>query len=102
MSIQKLTTTNFKSTLESAARPVIVDFYADWCGPCKMIEPIMQEIAATNNQVDVYRVDVDENPDLAIEFAVMSIPTIISFKDAKLYKKAIGAQGKGNILKLID
>lgn len=102
MSVKDLNTTNFKSTLESADKPVIVDFYADWCGPCKMIEPIMRDIATTNKEVDVYRVDVDANPDLAVEFAVMSIPTIISFKDAKLYKKAIGAQGKNNILKLID
>ena len=102
MNIAKLNKSNFKSTLESTSKPVIVDFYADWCGPCKMIEPIMKEIAETNDRVDVYRVDVDENPELAVEFAVMSIPTIISFKDAKLYKKLIGAQGKSNIMKLID
>ena len=101
MTIQKLDKSNFKSTIESSAKPVIVDFYADWCVPCKMMAPVMEEIAKIGG-IDVYRVDVDEDPELAVEFAVMSIPTIISFKDAKLYKKAIGAQGMVNILNLVQ
>jgi len=102
MAIQKLDKSNFKSTIESSNNPVIIDFYADWCGPCKMVAPIMEEIAAENNAIDIYKVNVDENPELAIEFAVMSIPTIISFKNAALYKKAIGAQGKQAILGLVQ
>jgi len=102
MPVQNLDTSNFKATLESATRPVIVDFYADWCAPCKMIEPVMADIANTNDTVDVYRVNVDENPGLAEAFAVMSIPTIISFKNAQIYKKAVGAQGKAGILSLVD
>ena len=102
MEIQKLDTTNFKTTIENGAKPIIVDFYADWCGPCKMMAPVMEEIASENNALEVYKVNVDENPELAVEFAVMSIPTIISFKDSKMYKKAIGAQGKQSILNLVQ
>jgi len=92
----------FQTTIEKGTKPIIVDFYADWCGPCKMMAPVMEEIASENAAVDIYKVNVDENPELAIEFAVMSIPTIISFKDAKMYKKAIGAQGKQSILNLVQ
>jgi len=102
MAIQKLDTGNFKTTIENGANPIIVDFYADWCGPCKMMAPIMEEIAAEDNGIDIYKVNVDENPELAIEFAIMSIPTIISFKNAAFYKKAIGAQGKQSIMGLVQ
>jgi len=102
MSIPKLDKNNFNSTIEGADKPIIVDFYAEWCGPCKMMAPVMEEIARSNNEVSVYRVDVDENPDLAMEFSIMSIPTIMSFKDSKPYKTAVGAQGMPNILKLIQ
>ena len=102
MAIQKLDNSNFKATIEGSNNPIIVDFYADWCGPCKMMAPIMEEIAAENNGIDIYKVNVDESPELAIEFAVMSIPTIISFKNAALYKKTIGAQGKPDIMSLVQ
>ena len=102
MAIQKLDNSNFKTTIAGGSKPIIVDFYADWCGPCKMMAPVMEEIAGENNSVEIYKVNVDENPELAIEFAVMSIPTIISFKNAQLYKKAIGAQGKQSILNLVQ
>ncbi|MCL2564819.1 MAG: thioredoxin [Defluviitaleaceae bacterium] len=102
MSIQKLDKNNFNPTIENADKPIIVDFYAEWCGPCKMMAPVMEEIARSNDNIAVYRVDVDENPDLAVQFSIMSIPTIISFKDAKPYKTAVGAQGMPNILKLVQ
>jgi len=102
MPVQNLDKNNFKITIENAKNPIIVDFYADWCGPCKMIAPIMDMIESTRTDVDVYRVDVDKNPELAVQFGIMNIPTIISFKDAALYKKAVGAQGMENILKLVE
>ena len=102
MPVQDLDKNNFNPTIESAAKPVIVDFYADWCGPCKMIAPVMEQISKAREDVDVYRVDVDKNPELAVQFGIMNIPTIISFKDGALYKKAVGAQGMANILKLVD
>ena len=102
MPVQNLDKSNFNTTIENAKNPIIVDFYADWCGPCKMIAPIMDMIESSRDDVDVYRVDVDKNPELAVQFGIMNIPTIISFKDARLYKKAVGAQGMENILKLVE
>lgn len=101
MKVQQLTSDNFKSTIEKAGKPIIVDFYADWCGPCKMVSPIMEQIAEENQHIGVFKVNVDENPTLAAEFAVMSIPTIISFKDNNMYKKIIGARPKEDILDLV-
>ena len=102
MPVQNLDKNNFNITIQNAQNPIIVDFYADWCGPCKMIAPVMETIERTRDDVDVYRVDVDKNPELAVQFGIMNIPTIISFKDAAPYKKAIGAQGMANILKLVE
>ena len=102
MSVQDLDKNNFNSTIAASENPVIVDFYADWCGPCKMIAPVMEQIARSRTDVDVYRVDVERNPELAAQFGIMNIPTIISFKDGKLYKKTMGAQGIVNILKLVE
>jgi len=102
MPVPNLDQNNFQTVIENAKNPVIVDFYADWCGPCKMIAPVMEQIASSDAGVDVYRVDVDVNPNLAMQFGVMSIPTIVSFKNGQLYKKTVGAQGMANILQLIQ
>lgn len=102
MPVQDLDKHNFNATISNSKNPIIVDFYADWCGPCKMIAPIMDRISNSRNDVDVYRVDVDKNPELAVQFGVMNIPTIISFRDSAPYKKVIGAQGMENILKLVE
>ena len=76
-----------------------VDFYADWCGPCKMLGPIMDEIS---NEQSVYKVNVDEDQDLASEYGVMSIPCVILFKDGKEYKRSVGLKSKEDILNMID
>jgi len=102
MPVQDLDKNNFVNTIQNSKKPVIVDFYADWCAPCKMIAPIMEQISDTRMDVDVYRLDVDAAPELAGQFGITSIPTIISFKDGAPYKKAVGAQGIANILKLVD
>jgi len=78
---------------------VLVDFWAEWCGPCKMIAPILEEIAGEQaGKVQIAKVNVDDHPDLAMRFDVMSIPTLIVFKDGQAQKRLIGAKGKGQLL----
>ncbi len=101
MSIQNLTTENFKTTICESDKTILVDFYADWCMPCKMIAPILDEISEENEDVLVFKVNIDENPELASEYSVKSIPNLISFKNGEVYKKALGAQPKDSILELV-
>ncbi len=97
--ISTLTDATFDETIGTSAEPVVVDFWAEWCGPCKMIAPILDEIARENaGKVTVAKLNVDENPDVARRFDVMSIPTLIVFKDGTAQKRLIGAKGKGQLL----
>ena len=103
MSLRVLTKSDFHETIKSAEMPVIVDFYADWCQPCKRVAPILEEIANENaGQVAVYKVDVDADPELAMEFKVESIPNFISFKNGAPHKQNIGAAPKARLLELIN
>lgn len=84
-------------------KPVIADFYADWCGPCKMLSPIIDEIAnEKSEQLEICKINVDENQELAQKYSVKSIPTVISFKNGDLYKKSVGLVPKEEILKVLD
>ncbi len=97
--ISTLSDSTFEEEIRSAAEPVIVDFWAEWCGPCKMIAPILEEIAGEHQgKLRVAKVNVDENPDVARRFDVMSIPTLIVFKDGEPRKRLVGAKGKGQLL----
>ncbi len=98
MSALKITSKNFEEEVLKAEGPVIIDFYADWCGPCKMMSPIIDNIAEEVNNAKVGKINVDEAQDLAAMYNVMSIPTIIIFKDGKPYKKFVGVTSKENIL----
>lgn len=98
MSVLKITSNNFEEEVLKAEGPVIIDFYADWCGPCKMMSPIIDSIAEEINNAKVGKINVDEAQDLAAMYNVMSIPTIIIFKDGKPYKKFVGVTSKENIL----
>lgn len=98
MSVLKITSKNFEEEVLKAEAPVIIDFYADWCGPCKMMSPIIDSIAEETNNAKVGKINVDEAQDLAAMYNVMSIPTIIIFKDGKPYKKFVGVTSKENIL----
>ena len=98
-SISTLSASTFNEVVASASEPVLVDFWAEWCTPCKMIAPILQEIAEEQaGKVQVAKLNVDENPDIARRFDVMSIPTLIVFKDGQPVKRMVGAAGKGQLL----
>ncbi len=103
VSINTLTDATFDETIASSAEPVVVDFWAEWCGPCKMIAPILDEIANEHaGKISVAKLNVDENPDSARRFDVMSIPTLIVFKDGSPQKRLVGAKGKGQLLAELD
>jgi thioredoxin 1 len=98
--ISTLTDSTFDEEIAgSSADVVIVDFWAEWCGPCKMIAPILEEIATEQaGKVSIAKLNVDDNPDAARRFEVMSIPTLIVFKDGQPVRRLIGAKGKGQLL----
>ena len=97
--IVTLTTATFDETVAASDKPVIVDFWAEWCGPCKMIAPALEEIASEHDgKIQIAKLNVDDHPDLAMRFDVMSIPTLILFKDGEAKKRMIGAKGKGQLL----
>jgi thioredoxin 1 len=101
--IVTLTSSTFDETILGADVPVVVDFWAEWCGPCKMIAPILSEIAdEQQGKVTIAKLNVDENPDLAMRYNVMSIPTLLIFNKGEIAKKIVGAKGKGQLLQELD
>ena len=101
MSVLKITNDNFQSEVMESEKVVLLDFYADWCGPCRMVGPTVEEIAAENPQIKVGKINVDENMDLAMRFKVASIPLLLVMKDGQVVTKALGAMPKADILKLL-
>jgi len=96
--VKTLTDATFDSEIADASLPMIVDFWAPWCGPCRMVGPVVEEIAGDHaGKVIVGKVNVDENPATASKFGIMSIPTIILFKDGQMAKKVIGARPKADL-----
>ena len=94
-----LTDSTFDEEVNSSERVVLVDFWAEWCGPCKLVAPILEEIAAEHaSRIVIGKLDVDDNPDVARRFEIMSIPTMIVFQDGVPKKRLIGAKGKNQLL----
>ncbi|EOD3866456.1 thioredoxin [Staphylococcus aureus] len=101
MAIVKVTDADFDSKVESGIQ--LVDFWATWCGPCKMIAPVLEELAADyEGKADILKLDVDENPSTAAKYEVMSIPTLIVFKDGQPVDKVVGFQPKENLSEVLD
>ena len=96
MSVQKLNQNNFNNAIANGT--ALVDFYADWCGPCRMVSPIVDEIAEERNDITVGKVNVDDENALAMKYGVMSIPTLIIFKDGQEKTRIVGARPKAAIL----
>ncbi len=102
MSVLKITTENFEEEVLKSDKKVLIDFYADWCGPCKMMSPVIDEIAEEKaEQIKVGKVNVDENQDLAMEYAVMSIPTIIIMNNGEVEKIFVGVTSKNEIMEAL-
>lgn len=102
MAIVKVNKANFQTEIKASERVVLLDFYADWCGPCRMVAPIIEEIAEERSDILVGKVNVDETPELAMQFGIISIPTIIVMKNGEAVNKIVGARPKSEILSLLD
>jgi thioredoxin 1 len=101
MAVVTITKENFEQEVLQSAKPVLLDFWASWCGPCRMLSPIVDEVAEERGDVKVGKVNVDEQPELAGEFGVMSIPTLLVFEQGKLVRQAVGARPKASVLDLL-
>ena len=102
MSVVKISKSNFNELVINSKKPVLLDFYADWCGPCKMVAPILEEIAQERDDVVIGKINVDNEPELAREFGVMSIPMLAVVKDGKVVRKEVGARPKHELLSMLD
>ena len=101
MSVLHVNKDNFQSIVKESAKTVLVDFWASWCGPCRMIAPVLEEVAAQRPDVKVCKINVDEEQELAISYGVSSIPTLLVFKNGQVVKKSIGAIPKAQILEML-
>jgi thioredoxin 1 len=96
--ILTLTTATFDEAVRSSDKPVLIDFWAEWCTPCKMIAPILEELAREQPNIQIAKLDTDANPEIAMRFNVMSIPTLLVIHDGEIKKRLVGAKGKGTLL----
>lgn len=101
MSILTVTNSNFQSEIINSEKPVLLDFWASWCAPCRMLSPIVDEVAAERSDIKVGKINVDEEPELAGRFGVMSIPTLVVMKNGKIVNQAVGARPKAQILAML-
>ncbi len=102
MSAVKITTANFEELVIKSEKPVLLDFYANWCGPCKMVSPIVDEIADEHPEYLVGKVNVDEEGELAMKFGVRSIPMLVVMRDGEVDDTVVGARPKASILELLE
>lgn len=97
----EITTENFETEVLNSEKPVFVDFWAEWCGPCKMVSPIIDQIADEVSSVKIGKVNVDEQPTLASNYGIMSIPTMLLFKNGQIANKSVGAKSKAELMDII-
>ena len=101
--IVNLSTATFDETVNGAEGAILVDFWAEWCGPCKMIAPVLEDIANENKgKLSIAKLNVDDNPDVARRYEVLSIPTLLVFQEGELRKRLVGAKGKSQLLQELD
>lgn len=101
MSVINITRNNFQNEIINSDKPVLLDFWAPWCDPCRMVGPILEEIAGERSDIKIGKINVDEQPELASQFRVMSIPTLIVVKDGKIVNQSMGAKPKNAILAML-
>lgn len=99
--VLEVTSNNFEEEVLKNEKTVLVDFYADWCGPCKMLAPIVDEVANENEEIKVCRINIDENENLAVEYGIMSIPTLVVIKNGEEINRTVGVVGKSDILEMV-
>ncbi len=102
MAIMHVTKNNFQEEVIQSDRPVLLDFWANWCGPCRMVGPVVEEIARERPDVKVGKIDVDEQRELAAAFQIMSIPTLVVMQDGKVTQQVVGLRPKEQILAMLD
>lgn len=101
MGILKVSNENFESEVLKSDKTVLIDFYADWCGPCKMLSPIVEQFAKEHSDIKVVKINIDDNQDLAVKYGVVSIPTLIVIKNGEEYNRIVGLVSKSEIEKII-
>lgn len=101
MSVVSINNNNFENEVLRSSKPVLVDFYADWCGPCRMVSPVVDQIANEHPEYKVVKVNVDEQPELASKFNVMSIPALFVVSNGQVVNKSVGAKPKAQILSML-
>lgn len=99
--VTTITKNNFENEVVKSDKPILIDFWAEWCGPCRMVSPVIDEIAEENDDIKVCKINVDNEPELAQAFGIMSIPTLVIMKNGKVVNKATGAMPKEQILELL-
>lgn len=102
MSVVTITQDNFENEVMKSTVPVLIDFWAGWCGPCKMLSPVIEEIADEVSDKKICKVNVDEQPELARKFGVMSIPTLVVMDKGEIVKKSLGVQPKNSVLSMFN
>ena len=101
MSAINVNKNNFGQEVLNSDKPVLLDFWASWCGPCRMVAPVLEEIAAERSDIKVGKINVDQEPELAAQFGVVSIPTLVVMKDGRIVNQAVGARPKAQLLTML-